>query len=127
MDNRDTILEPKVILDVLFEEGMLFLVIHNISGFPAHDVRIRFSDQLIGVNGRVNVSELNIFQNLRFLAPGKPIKVFLDSTSSFFRQSKVRTFEVRLDWANEEGHRFFGRAVHDLSIYEDLGYINLRN
>ena len=43
--------EADVILDLEFEDGLLFLVLENIGFRPAHAVRVRFAEPLRGLGG----------------------------------------------------------------------------
>ncbi len=37
--------EPDVILDVVFDRGLLFLVLENTGDLPAHGVRVKFGER----------------------------------------------------------------------------------
>ena len=42
---------PEVIVDVIFEDGLLFLAVSNIGDRPALDVRTTFNRKLVGLGG----------------------------------------------------------------------------
>ena len=50
--------DPHVILDFVFDRGLLSLSLKNIGALPAYQVRVDFSHKLVGVEGTVNTSEL---------------------------------------------------------------------
>jgi hypothetical protein len=62
--------EADVILDVEFEDGLLFLVLENIGFRPAHAVRVRFGGPLRGLGGEKRIDRLRIFQRLELLPRG---------------------------------------------------------
>jgi hypothetical protein len=59
--------EADVILDVEFEDGLLFLVLENIGFRPAQTIRVRFGGPLRGLGGAKRVDRLRIFQRLELL------------------------------------------------------------
>jgi len=78
---------PDVIVDFVFDRGMLFISVENIGDKPAYEVRIKFSEAMRGIEGK-EISSLPLFRNLEFLAPHKQISTFLDSSASYFRSGQ---------------------------------------
>lgn len=74
---------PHVILDVVFEDGLLFLSLRNIGARPAVQVSVRFDRPIVGLEGEREISALPLFTNLEFLAPGREIRTFLDRSASY--------------------------------------------
>ena len=115
--------DPEVILDVVFERGLLFLVIANIGERPALRVRIRFEQPVTGVGGTKKMHRLALFRRLEFLAPGRSIEAFLDRSASYFARDEPTQLTAALSWRTPEGERRASTIHHDLEIYRDLGFI----
>ena len=88
--------QGEVILDVIFERGMLFLAVENLSDAPARRVSVTFDRRLLGVGGRTDVSALPLFRNIEFLAPGKAIRTFLDTSAGWFERNAPTRFAARV-------------------------------
>ena len=115
--------EPDVILDVVFDRGLLFLVLENLGARPALGVRVRFAERFSGVGGAKRIDRLALFRKLEYLAPGKAIEVFLDRSASYFARDEPTKLTAAVSWRTSEGERRRATIVHDLEIYRDLGYI----
>jgi hypothetical protein len=121
---RDERSESDVILDVVFDRGLLFLVVENIGDDPAHGVRIKFDKPFGGVGGTKKMQRLALFRRLEFLAPHKSIEVFLDRSASYFARDEPTQLTAAVSWRTSEGARRSTTIHHDLEIYRDLGYID---
>jgi hypothetical protein len=121
MDER---VEADVILDVVFERGLLFLVLANVGDRAAHGVRVKFSERFTGVGGAKRIDRLALFRRLEFLAPRKSIEVFLDRSASYFARAEPTRLTAAVSWRTADGERRRTTIVHDLEIYRDLGYID---
>jgi hypothetical protein len=115
--------DADVILDVVFERGLLFLVVENLGDRPAHSVRVKFDRPFSGVGGAKKVHRLALFRKLEFLAPRKSIEVFLDRSASYFARNEPTQLTAAISWRTSEGGRRSTTVHHDLEIYRDLGYI----
>lgn len=115
--------KPGVIVDFVFEDGLFFIAIKNISADPAYDVSVTFNKKFTGVEGTKMISVLPLFRNIPFLAPQKEIAVYLDSSASYFRRRQPTTILATITNKDDTGavHRTVIR--HDLSIYKEVGYI----
>lgn len=116
--------EADVILDVVFDRGLLFLVVANIGDRPAHRVRIRFGERFSGVGGTKRIDRLTLFRKLEFLAPHKSIPVFLDRSAAYFARGEPTQLSAEIVWRTPEGERRASTVHHDLEIYRDLGFID---
>ena len=115
--------EPGVILDVVFERGLLFLVLANTGDTPALGVRVKLDRPLTGVGGTKRIDRLALFRKLEFLAPRKSIEVFLDRSDAFFARGEPTELTAAISWRTNEGRRRNSTIQHDLEVYRDLGYI----
>jgi hypothetical protein len=120
MDER---LDADVILDVVFDRGLLFLVLENTGDRAAHGVRVKFAERLSGVGGAKRIDRLALFRKLEFLAPRKSIEVFLDRSDAYFARGEPTELTARVTWRTPEGARRTATIHHDLEIYRDLGFI----
>jgi hypothetical protein len=114
---------PDVILDVVFEDGLLYLALVNIGPRPALRVETRFDRKLVGLGGAKEVSALALFRKIEFLGPGREIRTLLDSAASFFARRQPTTLVARLAFRDEEGGRHEKTVKHDLAIYRELAYV----
>jgi hypothetical protein len=115
--------DADVILDVLFDRGLLFLVVENLGDRPAHAVRIKFDQPFSGVGGAKKMQRLALFRKLEFLAPHKAIEVFLDRSAAYFARDEPTQLTAAISWRTPEGARCGTTVHHDLEIYRDLGFI----
>lgn len=117
---------PEVIVDVVFEDGLLHLVLANIGARPAVGVTTRFSRKLTGLGGRKEVSALPLFRKVEFLAPGREIRTLLDSSASYFARKQATAFSARIAYRDPEGKEYATTVKHDLEIYREIGYVERR-
>jgi hypothetical protein len=117
--------EADVVLDVEFEDGLLFLVLENLGRAPAHAVRVRFERPLRGLGGEKRIDRLKLFQRLEFLGPRRRIRVFLDRSALLFARDDPTAFEARISWRTDEGARRSRTVQHDLDAYRDFPYLEV--
>ena len=120
---RDEHCDAEVILDIVFDHGLLFLVVANLGDRPAHTVRIKFDRPFAGLGGAKKMHRLALFRRLEFLAPRKAIEVFLDRSASYFARDEPTQLTAAISWRTPEGARRSTTVHHDLEIYRDLGFI----
>jgi hypothetical protein len=114
---------PNVILDVVFDEGLLFLSLANIGDLPAVEVRVEFDPPFSGLDGSLAVSSMPLFRRLSFLAPKKRIVTLLDSSASYFHRNQPAEFTAHVSWAGLDEKRHESMIRHDLEIYRDLPFV----
>lgn len=112
-----------MILDVVYDRGLLFLALVNTGDRPAYGVRVKFGERFSGVGGSKRIDRLTLFRKLEFLAPRKTIEVFLDRSASYFARGEPTRLTAAVSWRTTEGERRRTTIVHDLEIYRDLGFI----
>ncbi len=118
---------PEVILDFIFERGLLFVAVINIGDQPAHKVSVHFHQPLRGLDGTKDIATLAMFRNIEFLAPHKGIQTFLDSSKAYFERGDPVHIKADIAYVDSQGHAFGGPIEHDLEIYRDIIYINSPN
>lgn len=124
-DDKNKLLDrrPEVIVDFIFDQGLFFIAVENIGDSPAIKVSARFEPNFSGVGGQVEVSSLPLFANIEFLAPHKPIRTFLDTSSGYFERGEATRISVHINYQDREDRQFQDTIYHDLSIYQDIGYV----
>lgn len=115
--------EPEVILDFLFDRGLLHLEVANISDVPAYEVAIKFKRHFRGLGGTCDMTKLPLFQHLRFLAPRRRIQAFLDHSAAYFARGERTLIEASISYQDREGRAYQRRVTHDLSIYRELAHV----
>jgi hypothetical protein len=114
-----------VIFDVVFEDGLLFFELSNRAPAPVRKVATVFRKPVIGPDGVTNISTLNVFTKTEFLAPGKTIRVFVDSVRSYFARRQPNFVHVSVTW--KRGAKTITTQIsHDVRIYQDLPYVTGR-
>lgn len=119
---RESDLDPYVIVDFVFDRGLLSISIKNVGSRPAFAVRVEFSHKLKGVEGTIEVSELSLFTALEFLPSGKEISTFLDSSSSYFRSKQPTRITTRITYHDAGGVELSNVIRHNLEIYREIGF-----
>lgn len=115
--------EPEVIVDFVFEDGLFFISIRNISDKPTFNVSIKFDKKILGVEGSKEISELPLFKNIEFLPPKKEIVTFLDTSASYFKRGEPTKISTRISYQDFKGTKYTTTINHDLDIYKEIGYI----
>jgi hypothetical protein len=118
---------PDVILDVVFEDGLLFLTLRNIGPRPALRVETRFRRALVGLGGTKDVSATPLFRRVEFLAPGREIRTLLDSSASWFGRRQPTKLAATVTYVDGEGERYETAVQHDLAVYREVAYPTRRD
>jgi hypothetical protein len=117
--------EADVILDVEFEDGLLFLVLENAGFRAAHSVRVRFGGPLHGLGGEKRIDRLRIFQRLELLPARRRIRIFLDRAELLYARDEPTAFEARITWRTDDDERRTRTVRHDLDAYRDFPYLEV--
>jgi hypothetical protein len=112
-----------VILDVVFERGLLFLALRNLGAEPALAVACAFDKPVRGLGGTIDVSALRLFRRVELLAPAREIRTLLDTSAAYFGRREPAVIRATLTWRTPAGVKREARIVHDLSIYRDIAYV----
>lgn len=114
--------EPGVIVDFIFDEGLFFIAIKNLSDRPAYNVSVKFDCQIYGFGGK-DICGLPLFRKIEFLAPHKTITTFLDSSGSYFGNGGPTRISARVAYHDFRGTKKVATIKHDLEIYREIGFI----
>ena len=114
---------PDVIVDFLFEDGMLFVAVQNIGSQPALRVHVAFEPLFKGLGGITSIPELPLFRNIEFLAPSRSIRTLLDSSAAYFARKEPEKISATASYSDRSGQKFSCTMLHDLTIYRDIAFI----
>jgi hypothetical protein len=111
-----------VVVDVVFESGLLYLELANLCDRPALNVSCRFDPSLVDLQGR-DVSKLPLFRRVEFLGPGRRIRTLLDSSGGYFGRDAPTRVTVGVEYERPDGPRETTKLTHDFEIFRDLAYL----
>ncbi len=114
--------DPFVIVDFVFDRGLLSISIKNIGALSAFDIQVDFSEKIRGHRGAVDISEMPLFRDLAFLPGGKEISTLVDTSASYFQCGQPTQITVSISWRDRSGESFQTTIRHNLEIYRDIGY-----
>lgn len=114
---------PDVIVDFIFEDGILFVAVQNIGYHPAVRVHVVFDPPFKGLGGTTSIPELPLFRNIEFLAPSRSIRTLIDSSAAYFARNEPEQITATTSYSDRSGQNFSSTMLHDLSIYRDLAFI----
>ena len=114
---------PDVIVDFVFEDGLLFLAITNIGPEPAERVHVAFEPPFKGLGGAIAIADLPLFRNIEFLAPARSIRTLLDSAAAYFGRQEPERVTVNISFVDRAGRNYKSAIRHDLSIYRDITFV----
>jgi hypothetical protein len=112
-----------VYTDFIFDDGLFFIMIKNNSSNPVFNVRIKFNSRILGINGSKEITSLNLFKNIEFLAPQKEIKTFLDTSESYFSRKQPTKITTEICYKDIQSKDHQVVIKHDLEIYRDIGFV----
>jgi hypothetical protein len=114
---------PDVIIDFVFENGLLHIAIINIGDAPACKISTTFNRELKGLGSKKIISNMALFQNIEFMPPQKKIATVLDTAASYFKLQLPTDFITTVKFSDRAGKPYVNIIKHNLNIYRDIGYI----
>jgi len=115
---------PEVIVEFIFDRGLLFVAVRNIGDRPATKISITFDKKIKGLNGTRNFSSLPLFTNLQFLGPQREIVTLLDACASYFKRKEPTKVSAKICYRDPENQKYEATINHDLGIYREIVYLN---
>ena len=115
--------QPEVIVEFLFDRGLLYISVNNIGNRPALSVSVKFDKKILGLGGTREISALAVFKNIDFLGPQREIVSLLDSSSSYFKRKQPTQISASITYQDLEKRRYEISIKHDLEIYRDLVFV----
>ncbi len=114
---------PDVIVDFVFEEGLLYVAVQNIGTEPALGVKVSFDHPFRGLGGAELMPALGLFRNIVFLAPGRAIRTLVDSSAAYYARGEPERIQATITYSDRSGGEFSSTIAHDLSIYRDVAFL----
>jgi hypothetical protein len=111
-----------VVVDVVFESGLLYLELANLGVRPALQVSCAFEPPLTDSHGR-DVSKLQLFRRVEYLGPGRAIRTLLDSSAGYFARQAPLKVKVTTRYKRPGGAAQSTTIAHDLAVFRDLSYV----
>lgn len=121
--SEDSAARPEVIVEFLFDRGLLYIAVNNIGNRPALGVSVRFDKKIQGLGGTREISALALFKNIEFLGPQREIVSLLDASSSYFKRKQPTKISALITYQDLEKRRYEISIKHDLEIYRDLVFV----
>lgn len=115
---------PEVIVDFVFDDGLLYVSLQNIGNVPAYDVRAAFDPPFRGLGGEQDASGLRMFRHTPFLGPRRTIRSFLDRSAAYFGRGEPRSIAVSITYRDADRRQYRRTIRHDLAVYEDLAFVD---
>jgi hypothetical protein len=115
-------MDDGVVVDVVFEGGVLFLELANLSDRPALNVACSFDPSLVDLQGR-DVSKLPLFSRVEFLGPQRRIRTVLDSSAGYFAREHATRVKITVEYERPDEPRRVTEVAHDLEIFRELAYL----
>jgi len=114
---------PDVIVDIVFDNGQLHIVLANQGKSCAQRIRVKFHQPLNGVDGRKLISEQALFHATEYLPAGKQISTFLDTTQAYFSRKEPAFISLTVGFEDRFGRHYQRDITHNLEIYRNIGYV----
>lgn len=110
-----------VVVEVVFEDGVLYLELANLADRPALNVACSFDPPLVDAQGR-DVSELGLFRHVAFLGPRRRLRTLLDSLPGYFGRVQATSVAITAEYERPGEPRCATKVTHDLELYRELAY-----
>jgi hypothetical protein len=110
-----------VVVDVDFEDGVLYLELANLADRPALNVACSFDPPLVDAQGR-DMSELGLFRHVAFLGPRRRVRTLLDSLPGYIGRARTTSVAVTVEYERPGEPRCATKLTHDLELYCQLAY-----
>ncbi|HET7856162.1 MAG TPA: hypothetical protein VFL41_06865 [Gaiellaceae bacterium] len=111
-----------VVVDVVFEDGVLYLELANLADRPALNVSCAFDPPLVDAQGRI-VSELKLFRHVELLGPRRQIRTLLDSVAGYFAREAATRVTVAVEYERPGEPRRTTKVAHDLELFRELAHL----
>ena len=115
---------PEVILEFLFDKGVLSLSVRNIGARAARKVAVSFDRSFTGLGGSRDISSLPLFRNIEFLGPSREIVTLLDTSASYFMRKQPTKIAARVSYLDADNRKYETTIAHDLEIFRELSWVS---
>src|SRR5262245_36898671 len=111
---------PEVILEFLFDRGLLSVSVRNIGSRAAMKVAVTFDRRFTGLGGSKEISSLPLFRNIEFLGPAREIVTLLDTSESYFKRKQPTRISARVAYYDADKREYQTTIDHDLKLYRGM-------
>jgi hypothetical protein len=118
---------PEVILECLFDRGVISLSVRNIGSRAARKIAVVFDPPFTGLGGSRDIPSLPLFKNIEFLGPAREIVTLLDTSASYFARRQPARIAARVSYLDAEDRKYETTVEHDLDIFRELSWIPARD
>ena len=118
---------PEVLVEFLFDRGLLFIAINNIGERAALNVSVNFDQKFTGLGGSREISKLALFRSLQFLGPQREVVTFLDSSASYFRRKQPVDISALISYQDADSRQYEEIIRHNLEVFRELVYLGQTN
>lgn len=115
--------QPEVILEFLFDRGLLSVSVRNIGTRAAMKVAVTFDRKFTGLGGSRVISALPHFRNIEFLGPSREIVTLLDTSESYFKRKQPTKIAAHVSYRDADERQYETTIEHDLAIYRELSWV----
>jgi hypothetical protein len=122
-DRDDPRGKPEVILEFLFDKGLLSVSVRNIGTRAAMKVAVSFDRPFTGLGGSKEISSLPLFRNIEFLGPAREITTLVDTSESYFKRRQPTRITARISYVDADRRKYETTIDHDLEIYRELSWV----
>jgi hypothetical protein len=116
--------KPEVILEFLFDRGVLSVSVRNIGTRAAMKVAVSFDRSFTGLGGSREISSLALFKNVEFLGPAREIVTLLDTSASYFTRKQPTKIAAQVSYLDADDRKYEATINHDLEIYRELTWVS---
>ena len=114
---------PEVIVEFLFDRGLLSVAVRNIGRRAALSVAVSFDRPFTGLGGAKDVSSLPLFRHIAFLGPDREIATLLDTSESYFKRKQPTRISAQVSYLDAESRKYRTTIEHNLEIYRELSWV----
>jgi len=121
--------KPYIVIDVDIPRVPIFnLIMKNIGTGPAKNVEVKFDPDIYLPHEGVKLSELPLFQRIKYFSPGKEHKLFLGMSWDKINDQNLTDLKIKvyLAYENMWGENIHDEMAIDFTIYKDLTQIKLK-
>ena len=112
-----------IVLDFEIHDNSVYIKFLNSSEIELFDVQVEFSAPVLGFGGK-KISELNIFKNLKYMAPYREFLIYVDEVDAFYQNLSNNIITVTISGKRKNKKLLHKSITYNLNIYRDLIIIN---
>ena len=125
---RETQLRPYIIIDFdFYKTNLCDMVIKNVGNGAAFDVQINFEPDVIYREPDIKLSDLPVFQQLKFFPAGKEIRFFFRNMRDKSKVSSQNQFNAKLKYKDSAGKDYNETLSLDLTWHKKLMFVRVKD